>query len=243
MPDAPHTAARTSSSSRRQLRGGNWSRYRTHSSVPLESSRTRRSHQPPQRLRAVRKRWWRSRLGTDQCPDGTLSSSGTRSTRLHRACATNPATSRHFHQGPSDETTTASVARPCRNHHHACSSLEGCGLMSPYSLEESGHSWVGCFMPPHKIVMKIGIRKLQKLAKSPFIRNRQAVEVPVEESHKQRVEFTGTAAASPPQACVFVALAGICRKWLLRPRRRSRVGEVGSHGGSQPSGAARQSVS
>ena len=82
--------------------------------------------------------------------------------------------------------------------------------MSPYSLEESGHSGVGCFMPPHKVVVKIGIRKLQKLAKSPFIRIRQAVEVPVEESHKQCVEFTGTATAPPPQACGFAALAVVC---------------------------------
>lgn len=104
----------------------------------------------------------------------------------------------------------ASAARPWRNHHHERSNREGCGLTCAYSLEESGHCGVGCFMPPHKVVMKVGVRKLQKLAESPFIRIRQALEVPVEETHQQGVEFTRTAAASPPQACVLVALAVFC---------------------------------
>ena len=82
--------------------------------------------------------------------------------------------------------------------------------MCAYSLEESRDSGVGCFMPPHKVVIKIGVRKLQKLAESPFIRIRQAVEVPIEETHQQRVEFTSAAAAPPPQACVFAARAAIC---------------------------------
>lgn len=58
--------------------------------------------------------------------------------------------------------------------------------------------------------MKVGIRKLQKLAETPLIRIRQALEVPVEESNQQRVEFTRTAAASPPQACALVARDVIC---------------------------------
>ena len=82
--------------------------------------------------------------------------------------------------------------------------------MCAYSLEESGDSGVSCFMPPHKVVMKVGVRKLQKLAETPLIRIRQALEVPVEETHQQRVEFTRTAAASPPQACVPATLAVIC---------------------------------
>ena len=82
--------------------------------------------------------------------------------------------------------------------------------MCAYSLEESGHCGVGCFMPPHKVVMKVGVGKFQKLAESPLIRIRQALEVPVEESDQQRVEFTSTAAASPPQACMLAALAVFC---------------------------------
>lgn len=58
--------------------------------------------------------------------------------------------------------------------------------------------------------MKVGVRKLQKLAETLLIRIRQALEVPVEETHQQGVEFTRTAAASPPQACVLVALAVFC---------------------------------
>ena len=60
--------------------------------------------------------------------------------------------------------------------------------------------------------MKIGVRKLQKLAESLFIRRRQGQVVLVEEPHQQRIEFARAAAAAPSKSGPGASLV-VYRPW------------------------------
>ena len=134
------------------------------------------------------------------------------------------------------------TAKPWSNHHHARNSSEGCGLTRSADAtgglscadagEEFGDAGFGCFIPPHKVGMKLGVRKLQKLAEPPFIRRGQRRIAPVEEALQQRVEFPHAAPATPPKFRLDAArVIHRARRRTRRGRRRFRADGVGAHGG------------